>query len=438
MPEDAKDILVCESPNFVGQNVRLKGWVRNKRSGKGIVFIILRDGSGEIQCVVTEDVLGNERLHQCEKIGLESSIIVTGTVNRDERSPGGYEILVSDVEVIQLVQDYPVAKKEHGIAFLMENRHLWLRSRRQVATLKIRNQIQKYWTDFFYEKGFYRVDAPIITGLACEGTTTLFPVNYHGDVAYLSQSGQLYNEASIFSLGRVYSFGPTFRAEKSKTRRHLLEFWMLEMEAAFFTHEDSLKLQEQLIFSTVKHVISHCSAELKVLERDISKLEKVSPPFPRITYKQAVELINEKMEGRAQPFAYGDDIGAPEETFLSSQFDNPVFVTNFPLKTKAFYMKADPEDPETALAADLLAPEGYGEIIGGSQREDDLEVLLTRIREWGLSEEQFKWYLDLRKYGTVPHSGFGVGLERVVAWLCGLSHIRETIPFPRMLHHLFP
>ncbi len=438
MADSIQECLVRDLPNYEGCSVRLRGWVRNKRSGKGLLFIILRDGSEEVQCVISEEVVGEDKFRSYEELGLESAIVVTGEVKKDARSPGGYELQVSDMSVIQAVQDYPITKKEHGIEFLMSHRHLWIRSRRQNAILKVRSEIQKHWTDFFYERKFYRVDAPIFTGTSCEGTTTLFPVDYHGDTAYLTQSGQLYNEATIFSLGRVYCFGPTFRAEKSKTRRHLLEFWMLEMEAAFLEHEENLRFQEELVVSTLEYVLSHCKKELGVLGRDTEPLERISSPFPRITYKVAVEKINAEMEGRDSPFHLGDDFGAPEETFLSRAYEKPLFVTNFPVQTKAFYMKEDPNQQGTVLAADLLAPEGYGEIIGGSQREDDLEVLRGKIKEWRLQEEAIQWYLDLRRFGTVPHSGFGIGLERVVAWVCGLQHIRESIPFPRMLHYLFP
>ncbi len=422
----------------LGKTVCLRGWVRNRRFGKGIAFFILRDGTGEVQCVASSEEIPEGELKSYEGIGLESSVQIIGEVRNDERSPGGYEIKVQEIIPIQKVTDYPIAKKEHGVEFLMEHRHLWIRSRTQTAILKLRNEIQKYWIDFFYEKNFYRADAPIFTSSACEGTTTLFPVDYHGDTAYLSQSGQLYNEATIFALGKVYCFGPTFRAEKSKTRRHLLEFWMLEAEASFMTHEESLQLQEELIVSTIEHVLSKCDSEFKILGRDIEPLKRVKPPFVRITYGEAVKLINEKMVERDAPFQYGDDFGAPEETFLSLQFDKPFFVTNFPVETKAFYMKPDPNDVSTLLCADLLAPEGYGEIIGGSQREDDIDALLQRIKQWNLPLEHLQWYLDLRRYGSVYHSGFGIGLERVVAWVAGLHHIRETIPFPRMLHHLFP
>ena len=438
MAEKEKLISVSEIPGYVGEMVQLRGWVRNRRLGKGLVFIILRDGTGEVQCVGSVDELGEETLKKLEELGIESSLVIAGVVRVDQRSPGGYEIGIREVRPIQVVKDFVISKKSHGVDFLLQHRHLWLRSRRQVAIMRVRNEIQKFWADFFYERGFVRVDAPIFTASACEGTTTLFPVDYHGDTAYLTQSGQLYNEASIFAHEKVYCFGPTFRAEKSKTRRHLLEFWMLEMEAAFFTHEDNLSFQEEFVSATIQHLLQKCRKELGILQRDTSLLEKATPPFPRLAYRDAVKLINEQMKDRQTPFQYGEDFGAPEETFLSQQYEKPVFITSFPVGLKAFYMKPDPNDPETVLAADLLAPEGYGEIIGGSEREDNLDALISKVRQWGLSEEELKWYLDLRRYGSVPHSGFGIGLERFVAWVCGLPHIRESIPFPRMLHHLYP
>ncbi|OPX21326.1 MAG: asparagine--tRNA ligase [Planctomycetales bacterium 4484_113] len=438
MTEDVSQALIMHLPQHVGKAVCVRGWLRNKRSGKNIHFLILRDGTGEVQCVASGDSLPAETMQLCDALGIESSLEVVGIVREDARSPGGYEVALSEVKPLQVVNDFPISKKEHGVEFLMEHRHLWLRSRRQVAILRIRDELEKAWADFFYERGFARVDAPIFTPAACEGTTTLFDVDYHGDTAYLTQSGQLYNEATIFALGRVYCFGPTFRAEKSKTRRHLLEFWMLEMEAAFFEQEDNLRLQEELLVFSIARVLQKCGRELATLQRDTDKLVNIAAPFPRLHYRDAVEQINRQMPDRAEPFRYGDDFGAPEETFISQQFEQPVFVTNFPVGTKAFYMKPDPDEPDTVLAADLLAPEGYGEIVGGSQREDDLDALEKRVGEHGLPREAFQWYFDLRRYGSVPHSGFGLGLERTLAWLCGLSHIREAIPFPRMLHHLYP
>lgn len=431
-------IYIRDAKRHLGQVVQLRGWLRNLRSGKNIHFLIVRDGTGDMQCVAFGGNLPPETMELCASLGLESSLIITGSLSADSRAPGGVEMQVSALEVLQSVPDYPIAKKEHGVEFLMERRHLWLRSAKQTAIMRVRNEVEKAWADFFYERGFVRVDTPIFTPNAVEGTTTLFEVDYHGDKAYLSQSGQLYNEATAAALGRVYCFGPTFRAEKSKTRRHLLEFWMLEMEAAFFTQEDNLCFQEEMVVYTVERVLANCAAELETLERDTSLLKPVQAPFPRITYREAVRLVNQEMEGRKAEFKYGDDLGAPEEVFLGGQFDRPVFVTNFPARMKAFYMKRDPADPETVLGADLLAPEGVGEIIGSSQREDELELMLERVREHNLPEDAFQWYLDLRRYGTVPHSGFGAGLERIVAWLCGAPHIRETIAFPRMLHHMYP
>ncbi len=431
-------IQIRDAKGHIGQKVRLRGWLRNKRSGKNIHFLIVRDGSGEMQCVAVGEVLSEEAMDLCDRMGIESSLDVCGELSADDRAPGGVEMQVSQVEALQLVEDYPIAKKEHGTEFLMANRHLWLRSSRQIAIMRVRDEVEKAWADFFYDHGFARVDTPIFTPNAVEGTTTLFDVDYHGDKAYLSQSGQLYNEATAAALGRVYCFGPTFRAEKSKTRRHLLEFWMLEAEAAFFDHEDNMRFQEELILDTMRAVLENCAEQLAILERDTSKLEMVRAPFPRMHYRDAVKLINEKMPGREGEFEYGSDFGAPEETFLGEQSEQPLFITNFPANTKAFYMKRDPGDPETVLGSDLLAPEGYGELIGGSQREDDLEAILARVREFKLPEEAFEWYFDLRRYGSVPHSGFGIGLERTLSWLCGVPHIRETIAFPRMLHHMYP
>ncbi len=437
-------IRICDAKEHAGETVRLRGWLRNIRSGKNIFFLIVRDGSGEMQCVAFGGSIQPEAMEQCAKLGIESSLEVTGELRLEPRAPGGVEMQVSAVNALQIVEDYPIAKKDHGVEFLMDNRHLWLRSRKQAAIMRVRNEVEKAWADFFYERGFIRVDTPIFTPNAVEGTTTLFEVDYHGDKAYLSQSGQLYNEANAMALGRVYCFGPTFRAEKSKTRRHLLEFWMLEAEAAYFTHEDNMRLQEHMILDTIRRVLANCAGELVTLERDTTPLANIVEAcakggcFPRIHYRDAVKFINENMPEREGTFAFGEDFGAPEETFLAGQSDLPVFITNFPAQIKAFYMKRDPKDPETVLGSDLLAPEGVGEIIGGSQREDDLETLRLRVQEHGLPEEAFSWYFDLRKYGSVPHSGFGIGLERTLGWLCGVQHIRETIAFPRMLHHLYP
>jgi len=364
----------------------------------------------------------------------ETSVIVRGTIREDRRSPNGCELTLKEIEIIQLTGDYPITPKEHGVGFLMEHRHLWLRSKRQWAILRIRHQIEKAFRDFFDNRGFTLVDAPILTPNACEGSTTLFQTDYFGKPAFLSQSGQLYMEAAAMALGKVYCFGPTFRAEKSKTRRHLTEFWMLEPEIAYITFEENMRLQEDMITYVIKDVLKNRKDELDIIERDTSLLEKVEPPFPKIYYKEALEIL--KKHGKA--VEWGDDFGGEEETILADTFNKPVFVHHFPVDAKAFYMKPDPEEPNTVLAADLLAPEGYGEIIGGSQRIDDHDLLLEKIKENNLSEEDYRWYLDLRKYGSVPHGGFGIGIERTVAWIAKLPHVRETIPFPRLLGKIYP
>jgi asparaginyl-tRNA synthetase len=364
----------------------------------------------------------------------ESSLYVRGMVRQDDRAPSGYELDVTDIEIIQVADEYPIALKEHGVEFLMDHRHLWIRSPRQQAILRIRAEIIRAIQDYLNRNGFTLVDPPILTPSSCEGTTTLFHTKYFDEDAYLTQSGQLYMEAAALALGRVYSFGPTFRAEKSKTRRHLIEFWMIEPEMAFVDHEGNMKIQEELVSHVVQHVLNHCRRELETIGRDIAPLERVKPPFPRITYDEAVELL--KKEGFE--FEWGEDFGAPHETKIAESFDRPVFITHYPTEIKAFYMKPDPNRPEVVLGADLIAPEGYGEIIGGSQRIDDPQLLEQRFQEHKLPREAYQWYMDLRKYGTVPHSGFGLGLERTVAWICGLDHVRETIPFPRMLNRLYP
>ena len=435
---EAPELDICDLFDHVGEYATIKGWLRNRRSSGKIHFLLVRDGTGEVQCVVRYGQIEEDKFELADHIGLESSIIVTGEVVADPRSPVGVEIRVTDYRVFQDVEDYPIGKKEHGVGFLLKHRHLWLRSPKQWAVARIRDEVQKATRDFFYARRFVNVDTPIFTPAACEGTTTLFEVDYHGDTAYLSQSGQLYLEAAIMSLKRCYCFGPVFRAEKSKTRRHLLEFWMVEAEAAWMEFEENLRLQEDYVTYLVERVLENRKRELEILERDTSSLERVRPPFPRITYEEAVGMIRGADDPEVADFEGGSDFGAPQETWLAAQFDRPVFVTNFPAEIKAFYMKRDPERPDTVLGADLLAPEGYGEIIGGSQREDDYETLLARIREHNLPEEAFQWYLDLRRYGTVPHGGFGLGIERTVAWLSGREHVRETIAFPRMLHQLYP
>ncbi len=418
-----------------GQTVTLQGWLHNRRSSGKIHFLTVRDGSGFIQAVMSKAAVGDETFLKADHLGQESSISVTGLVRADKRAPGGYELDVSAFEVISPATDYPITPKEHGVDYLMDRRHLWIRAPRQQAILRVRHEVINACRDFFNDRGFVLCDTPIFTPSACEGTTTLFPVQYFEDTtAYLTQSGQLYNEANAMALGKVYAFGPTFRAEKSKTRRHLTEFWMVEPEMAYATLDDTMDLAEALVVSVVSRVLDKRAAELKVLERDTSKLETVKSPFPRISYDEAVE----RLKAKGQPFEWGGDLGGTDETVLSSEFDRPVCVHRYPAAVKAFYMKPDPQRPELALGVDVLAPEGYGEIIGGGQRLDDYELLLQRIKDHNLPQEAFDWYLDLRRYGSVPHSGFGMGIERVVSWICGLEHVRETIPYPRMLYRLYP
>jgi len=426
-----------------GQSVTVRGWLYNLRESGKLLFPQFRDGSGIIQGVVPKNAVTPEVFDAVKTLTQESSVIVEGKVRADKRAPGGYELDVQNVQVVQRVPEsdpYPITPKEHGTDFLMEHRHLWVRSQRQAAILRVRAEIIKAARDFFDERGFTLTDPPIITPAACEGTTTLFPVDYFDDQAYLTQSGQLYVEATAMALGKVYSFGPTFRAEKSKTRRHLTEFWMVEPEVAYATLDDVMELAEGLISFIVKRCLDRRHNDLQTIGRDISKLEKIEPPFPRISYDDAVKNLQ---EGHAKgalesKFDWGGDLGSPDETYLSAQFDKPVMVHRYPAKVKAFYMEPDPQRPELALCVDVLAPEGYGEIIGGSQRMASHELLLQRIHQHGLPESAFKWYLDLRKFGTVPHGGFGMGIERAVAWICGLEHVRETIPFPRMLYRLYP
>ncbi len=420
----------------VGEEVILKGWLYNKRSSGGVQFLLLRDGTGIIQCVVSQDKVDKKTFVLYEELNQESSLAVRGLVREDERSPGGYELTVAEdgIEVYQVAVDYPITPKEHGAAFLLDNRHLWIRSKKQWAVLRVRARVIKAIRDWLDSNGFLLVDTPIFTPSAVEETTTLFPVDYFGDNVYLTQSGQLYNEANIMSFGKVYCFGPTFRAEKSKTRRHLTEFWMVEPEMAFYDLDDNMEVIEQLVVAIVKDVLANCGEELDMLKRDVKMLERVEAPFPRIHYDEAVRRLLEA----GREFEWGSDFGSPDETELAIQFDRPFFVTHFPAAIKAFYMSRDPDRQECALACDLLAPEGYGELVGGSQREDNLDELIKRIEEHQLPLEAFKWYLDLRKYGTIPHSGFGLGIERTVTWICGIEHLRETIPYPRMLHRFRP
>ncbi len=426
-----------------GQSVTIRGWLYNLRESGKLLFPQFRDGSGIIQGVVPKNAVPLEVFEAIKSLTQESSVIVEGKVRADKRAPGGYELDVANVQVVQRVPEetpYPITPKEHGTDFLMEHRHLWVRSQRQAAILRVRAEIIRAARTFFDERGFVLTDPPIITPAACEGTTTLFPVDYFEEQAFLTQSGQLYIEAMAMALGKVYSFGPTFRAEKSKTRRHLTEFWMVEPEIAYADLDDLMKLAEEFISYIVQRCVERRRADLQTIGRDVAKLEKVEPPFPRVSYDEAVKMLQEgHAKGAVESkFEWGGDFGSPDETYLSAQFDKPVMVHRYPAKVKAFYMEPDPQRPELALCVDVLAPEGYGEIIGGSQRMASHDLLLQRIHEHGLPEEAFKWYLDLRKYGSVPHSGFGMGIERAVAWICGLEHVRETIPFPRMLYRLYP
>ncbi|OQX83311.1 MAG: asparagine--tRNA ligase [Candidatus Latescibacteria bacterium 4484_7] len=421
--------------SYVGQDVTLKGWVYNMRSSGKIVFLLVRDGTGIIQCIVEKSSVPGELFETVSRLTQESSIEVSGFVRADKRAPGGYELGVKELRIIQVAEDYPITPKEHGMPFLMDHRHLWLRSTRQHAIIKIRSGLVKFIRDFFDSRGFLCVDTPIFTPNACEGTTTLFETDYFGDKAYLTQSGQLYNEATAAAFRKVYSFGPTFRAEKSKTRRHLIEFWMVEPEVAFADLDDIMKLAEEFVTEIVQRTLEKYRGLLEeVLQRDISALEKVQPPFPRISYDEAAKILEEKGTG----FEYGNDFGGTDETVLAEGFDKPFFVHRFPSAIKAFYMEPDPEDSRLSLSVDLLAPEGYGEIIGGGQRIHDLALLEKRIRENNLPKKAFEWYLDLRRYGTFPHAGFGLGLERALAYICGLKHVRETIPFPRLINRLSP
>ncbi|HMB82959.1 MAG TPA: asparagine--tRNA ligase [Terriglobales bacterium] len=426
-----------------GQSVTIRGWLYNLRESGKLLFPQFRDGSGVIQGVVPKNAVSPEVFDAIKGLTQESSVIVEGKVRADKRAPGGYELDVANVQVVQRVPEstpYPITPKDHGVEFLMEHRHLWLRSQRQASILRVRAEIIRATRDFFDTNGFTLTDSPILTPAACEGTSTLFPVDYFEEQAYLTQSGQLYIEATAMALGKVYSFGPTFRAEKSKTRRHLTEFWMVEPEIAYGTLDDLMELAEGLLTFLVKRCLERRRPDLETIGRDLTKLEKIEAPFPRITYDEAVQKLQ---EGHSQgvlenKFEWGGDLGSPDETYLSSLYDRPVMVHRYPASVKAFYMEPDPQHPELALCVDVLAPEGYGEIIGGSQRMASHDLLLQRIHEHNLPEEAFKWYLDLRKYGSVPHSGFGMGVERAVAWICGLEHVRETIPFPRMLHRLYP
>ena len=426
---------------YDGKEVTLKGWVYNLRSSGKILFPQLRDGTGIVQCVVLKNSIAPETWEALKALGQESSVLIRGKVRADSRAPGGYEIDVTGAEVLQQVHDYPITPKEHGTEFLMDHRHLWLRSRRQHAVLKVRHTVVQAVRNFLDEDGFTLADAPIFTPAACEGTTTLFEVDYfEGEKAYLTQSGQLYNEATAAAFGKAYCFGPTFRAEKSKTRRHLTEFWMVEPEMAYAHLEDVMLLAERMLGYIAGRVLEDRKEELKVLERDTSKLEAIIPPFPRVHYDDAVKMLQDGfdkglMESR---FEWGGDFGAPDETYISGRFEKPVMVHHYPAVVKAFYMARDPERDELALGVDVLAPEGYGEVIGGGERATSLEFLKEQIALHQLPQEAFEWYLDLRRYGSIPHAGFGMGIERCTAWMCGIEHIRETIPFPRMLYRIRP
>ena len=436
-----KQTYINELKNHIGKEVTLKGWLYNSRSSGKLVFPQLRDGTGIVQCVVFKGNVSEEVFEQAKSLGQESSLIVHGTVKEDDRSAIGVEIDVTDLEIVQNATDYPITPKEHGTEFLMDNRHLWIRSKKQHAVLRVRHTIIKAVRDFFDERDFILADTPIFTPAACEGTSTLFEVDYFGDdKAYLTQSGQLYNEATAAAFGKSYAFGPTFRAEKSKTRRHLTEFWMVEPEVAYATYEDMMTLGEEMIVFIVERVLRDRHDDLETLERDISVLENIKAPFPRLHYDKCVEILQEgHKEGKLEnKFEWGGDFGSPDETYLSAQFDQPIFVHHFPAAIKGFYFEIDSERPECALGIDLLAPEGYGEIIGGGERAMDLEYLESQIEKHDLPKEDFEWYLDLRRYGSVPHAGYGMGIERCVTWMCGIEHVRETIPFPRMLNRLKP
>ncbi|MBE3582577.1 MAG: asparagine--tRNA ligase [Limnochordaceae bacterium] len=428
-------VRIAHLNEHVGQEVEIQGWLYNKRSSGKIRFLEVRDGTGIVQAVMVRSELPPEVFDLYDTVTQESSLTVQGWVRQESRAPGGYELGLTGLRLIQVAEPYPITPKEHGIEFLMDHRHLWLRSRRQQVIMRVRSEVVKAFRDWLDEHEFVLIDAPILTPNAVEGTTTLFETNYFDTKAYLSQSGQLYMEAAAMAFGKVYCFGPTFRAEKSKTRRHLTEFWMLEPEMAFADLDEDMRVQEELISYVVARVLERFGSLLRdVLERDTIPLENVKPPFPRLAYDDAIKMV----QAAGEPLPWGEDLGAPHETLIAEHFDRPVFVHRYPVQAKAFYMKPDPERPEVALCADLLAPEGYGEITGGGQRIDDLQLLEERLQQNGLPKETYKWYLDLRRYGTVPHSGFGVGIERTVAWICGLPHVRETIPFPRLLNRLYP
>lgn len=444
----AKLIRIEKIAQCVGEEVTVQGWLYNRTDKGRLQFLQVRDGSGFVQCVVFQKEVSPETFETALSLTQESSLVVTGTVRADQRAPGvpgGYELGVREIKVLQLAENYPIQPKEHGVDFLMDNRHLWIRSQRQWAVLRVRATVIRAIREWLDGHGFVNVDTPILTPAACEGTTTLFETDYFGEKAYLAQSGQLYNEANIYAFGRVYCFGPTFRAEKSKTRRHLTEFWMVEPEIAFCDLDQLMEIEEQFVSHIVQTCLRERAAELALLERDTTRLEQVKPPFPRISYDEALEILAEVREKTPDPelrellqIEWGDDFGSPHETELAKRFDKPVFVYGYPACAKAFYMEPWPGRPEVSKSVDLLAPEGYGEIIGGSERISDFNLLVQRLEEWHLPRAAFEWYLDLRRYGSVPHAGFGLGVERTVTWICGLDHLRETIAFPRMLKRVYP
>ncbi|MGB5947461.1 asparagine--tRNA ligase [Paenisporosarcina sp.] len=430
-----KKIMIQEMPKHLGETVKLGAWLANKRSSGKIAFLQLRDGTGFVQGVVVKADVPEELFAKAKSMTQETSMYIIGEVTKDERSSFGFELQVKEIEVIHEAVDFPITPKEHGTEFLMDNRHLWLRSRKQHAIMKIRNEVIRATYEFFNDNGFAKVDPPILTGSAPEGTSELFQTKYFDEDAYLSQSGQLYMEAAAMALGKVFSFGPTFRAEKSKTRRHLIEFWMIEPEMAFVEFEENLEVQEQFVSYVVQSVLKNCKLELERLDRDVTKLEHIQAPFPRISYDDAIVFLNEK---GFDDIKWGDDFGSPHETAIAEHYEKPVFITHYPIGIKPFYMQPHPERDDVVLCADLIAPEGYGEIIGGSERVHDYDLLKQRLDEHGLDDKAYAWYLELRKQGSVPHSGFGLGLERTVAWISGAEHVREAIPFPRLLNRLYP
>ncbi len=429
-----KWIYIEDIAGYKDQEVEIRGWVYNKRSSGKVRFLLIRDGTGILQGTIFSPEKESLLFQKFDSLTQESSLILQGLVKEEKRAPGGYELLIKDIKILQVADTYPITPKEHGVPFLMEHRHLWLRSQKQVAILQIRSELIKAIRDFFDGRGFHLMDTPILTPSACEGTTTLFETEYFDQKAYLSQSGQLYNEATAMAFGKVYCFGPTFRAEKSKTRKHLIEFWMVEPEVAFAALEDIIELGEDLILTIIEHILKNNKKELEILERDLKPLQGIKKPFPRITYDQALRQLKEK----GSKIKWGDDLGAPEETLLSDIYGDPVCITHFPSQIKAFYMQPDEKNPEVVLGVDFFASEGYGEIIGGGQRIHDLKLLEKKIKQFKLPREAYQWYTDLRKYGSVPHSGFGLGIERTLAWICKIKHIRETIPFPRLLYRIYP